>query len=320
MSDSVTVNFPSTSINSDRSASSNASSPSDTDGYDVKLEKNSNVSFISKKKLIQFQPTDHDIFHSSNFNGPSFKQIIVVFFLLVIVTSLCSYLYKDSLVNILLILETLPWWWTFIFFCVLFTLVSLPFAWGYILLNIACGFLYGLLYGMIFIILYVSVGLSLSFFICNYILTHNFRIIKNLKTTFENSEVIQTLIKVLNSVDGYKIIFLSRLTPIPLGLQNGFYSISNVPFRIYLFWSLCGLIPTQLIYCFLGSRLHSMTDLILIDKRTKTVGIVVGLCECVMTLVLTYYVFHTAKKVLNKLLLETSTSSEALIVVKQENN
>lgn len=60
-----------------------------------------------------------------------------------------------------------------------------------------------------------------------------------------------------------------------------------------------------------------MTDLILIDKRTKTVGIVVGLCECFMTLVLTYYVFHTAKKVLNKLLLETSASSECLISVKQ---
>ena len=56
-----------------------------------------------------------------------------------------------------------------------------------------------------------------------------------------------------------------------------------------------------------------MTDLILIDKRTKTVGIIVGLCECVMTIVLTYYVFHTAKKVLNKIILSTSASNENLI-------
>ncbi|CAF2312107.1 unnamed protein product [Rotaria sp. Silwood2] len=310
MSDTVIVNFSSPTTISVQSVSSNSSSSSDTNGYEIKADTDSDLSFVSKKKLIQFQPANHDIFHSSNFNGPSFKQIILVFITLVSVTSLCSYLYKDSLINILLILETLPWWWTFLFFCVLFTLVSLPFAW-------ACGFLYGLVYGMIFIVVYVSIGLSLSFYICNYILTHNFRIIKNLKTTFESSEIIQTIIKVLNSVDGYKIIFLSRLTPIPLGLQNGFYSISNIPFRIYLFWSLCGLIPTQFIYCLLGSRLHSMTDLMLIDKRTKTVGIVVGLCECFMTLVLTYYVFHTAKKVLNKLLLETSASSECLIAVKQ---
>ena len=38
--------------------------------------------------------------------------------------------------------------------------------------------------------------------------------IKNFKTTLENSEIIQTLIKVLNSPDGYKIVFLSRLTPV----------------------------------------------------------------------------------------------------------
>ena len=60
-----------------------------------------------------------------------------------------------------------------------------------------------------------------------------------------------------------------------------------------------------------------MTDLILIDKRTKTVGIVVGLCECLMTIVLTYYVFHTAKKVLNKLIRETAASNENRILEKE---
>lgn len=93
-------------------------------------DKHYNLGSSIKNKLIQFKPTNHDIFHSSHFNGPSFKQIILVFLMFVLVTSLCSYLYKDSLINLLLILETLPWWWTSLFFCLLFTLVSLPFAWG----------------------------------------------------------------------------------------------------------------------------------------------------------------------------------------------
>jgi uncharacterized membrane protein (DUF485 family) len=84
-----------------------------------------------------------------------------------------------------------------------------------------------------------------------------------------------------------------------------------------MFWSLCGLFPTQFIYCVLGSRLHSMTELVLIDARTKAVGIIVGLCECVMTIVLTSYVFHTAKKVLNKILLETGASNENLFPTKE---
>ena len=210
--------------------SSSSTSSSENNDFEIQANPDNELPFHSKKQLIQFRPTHHDIFHSSNFNGPSFKQIIFAFVMLVSVTSLCSYLYKDSLVNVLLILETLPWWWTSLFFCVLFTLVSLPFAWGkndddrtstslpsflgYILLNIACGFLYGLVYGVIFLVIYVAIGLSFSFVLCRFILRHDYWVIKNLKTTFERSQIIQTLIKVLNSTDGYKIIFLSRLTPV----------------------------------------------------------------------------------------------------------
>lgn len=118
------------SISSTTSSSSSSSSSENNNDYEIQTNLENELPFHSKKQLIQFRPTHHDIFHSSNFNGPSFKQIIFGFIMLVSVTSLCSYLYKDSLVNVLLILETLPWWWTSLFFCVLFTLVSLPFAWG----------------------------------------------------------------------------------------------------------------------------------------------------------------------------------------------
>jgi hypothetical protein len=130
MSDNVVVTYSSPSAASLHAVSTNVPSLIDLTDYEIKTEIHSDLPFHSKKKLIQFKPTHHDIFHSSNLNGPTFKQIILVFMMFVLVTSLCSYLYKDSLVNILLILETLPWWTTFLFFCVLFTIVSLPFAWG----------------------------------------------------------------------------------------------------------------------------------------------------------------------------------------------
>jgi hypothetical protein len=130
MSDTTIVKFSSSPTASIHSIAQNSSSLYDSNDYEIKTATNSDLPFHSKKKLIQFTPTNHDIFHSSNFNGPSFKQIIFVFIMFVVFTSLCSYLYKDSLINVLLILETLPWWWTSLFFCLLFTLVSLPFAWG----------------------------------------------------------------------------------------------------------------------------------------------------------------------------------------------
>ena len=130
MSDTSIVKFSSLPTASIHSITPNPSTSYDLNDYEIKAESNSDLPFLSKKKLIQFKPTHRDIFHSSHFNGPSFKQIIFFFIMFVLVTSLCSYLYKDSLINILLILETLPWWWTSLFFCILFTLVSLPFAWG----------------------------------------------------------------------------------------------------------------------------------------------------------------------------------------------
>lgn len=130
MPDDVIVTYSSPSPTSINSLSPNSPSLINLNEYEIKTDIRSDLPFHSKKKLIQFKPTHHDIFHSSNLNGPTFKQIILVFLMFVVVTSLCSYLYKDSLVNVLLILETLPWWTTFLFFCVLFTIVSLPFAWG----------------------------------------------------------------------------------------------------------------------------------------------------------------------------------------------
>lgn len=124
MSDDVLVSFSSLPPMSTDVTSSHQSLSLDSN------DQHYNLGTSIKNKLIQFKPTNHDIFHSSHFNGPSFKQIILVFLMFVLVTSLCSYLYKDSLINLLLILETLPWWWTCLFFCILFTIVSLPFAWG----------------------------------------------------------------------------------------------------------------------------------------------------------------------------------------------
>src|SRR5256885_1675221 len=105
MTDTTVVTFSSLPTASIHSITPNSSTLYGSNDYEIKTETNSDLPFLSKKKLIQFKPTHRDIFHSSNFNGPSFKQIICVFIVFVVLTSLCSYLYKDSLINILLILE-----------------------------------------------------------------------------------------------------------------------------------------------------------------------------------------------------------------------
>ena len=48
----------------------------------------------------------------------------------------------------------------------LYTLVSLPLVWGYIVVNLACGYLYGLLYGMAVTVVTATMGIALAHYLC----------------------------------------------------------------------------------------------------------------------------------------------------------
>jgi uncharacterized membrane protein YdjX (TVP38/TMEM64 family) len=53
--------------------------------------------------------------------------------------------------------------------------------------------------------------------------------------------------------EGWKIVILLRLCPIPFGLANYLYGLTAVPFRAYLIASVIGSSPGLLLFCELGS-------------------------------------------------------------------
>ena len=71
------------------------------------------------------------------------------------------YLLKDYVHAVLLWAETQPWAVIFIFIA-LFTLVSLPLAWGYIVINLACGYLFGALYGLLVTVFTATIGICIA--------------------------------------------------------------------------------------------------------------------------------------------------------------
>ena len=54
----------------------------------------------------------------------------------------------------------------FAIFVALYTLVSLPLVWGYIVVNLACGYLYGVVYGMAVTVITATVGVALAHILC----------------------------------------------------------------------------------------------------------------------------------------------------------
>jgi uncharacterized membrane protein YdjX (TVP38/TMEM64 family) len=53
--------------------------------------------------------------------------------------------------------------------------------------------------------------------------------------------------------EGWKIVILLRLCPIPFGLANYFYGLTAVRFQPYLWTTIAGSLPSILLFCHLGS-------------------------------------------------------------------
>ena len=126
---------------------------------------------------------------------------------------------RSHLSQLLDLLEHLPWFESTVIFVFLFTLISFPFGIGYIILNMVAGYLYGFVRGQLVVMTSVTIGMTVSFFFCRmWFREYAQRIV--------TSNAMQAIMRVVEGKNGLKVIVLTRLTPIPFGLQNVLFSVS----------------------------------------------------------------------------------------------
>lgn len=87
--------------------------------------------------------------------------------------------------------------------------------------------------------------------------------------------------------------------PLPFGLANALYAVTDVDFRIYILASVIGLIPSQLILCYMGSTLKSMSD-VLANEKTAQTAYLVFIIQLVIAIMVLYYILNLAKMELEK--------------------
>ncbi|XP_061676947.1 transmembrane protein 64 [Syngnathoides biaculeatus] len=175
-------------------------------------------------------------------------------------------------------------------FVVGFIGVSFPCGWGYIVLNVAAGYLYGFVPGVGLVMVGVLVGTLVAHLACKRLLTD--WVLRKVG----GSERLSAVIRVVEGGSGLKVVALARLTPIPFGLQNAVFSITGVPLPNYLVASSLGLLPTQLLNSYLGSTLRTMEDVI--AEQSVSGYFVFGL-QIVISIGLMFYVVHRAQLELN---------------------
>lgn len=132
-----------------------------------------------------------------------------------IVVILCRRYVKD----VLEWLQNLDEWQGILLFVIMFTVVSFPMTWGYIFLNVAAGYLYGFILGYIVVIVSVLCGASSAFIVCR-------RYFRDFVRSKLESDSLKAIMRVVEGKRGFKVIALTRLTPVPFGLQNGLFAVS----------------------------------------------------------------------------------------------
>ncbi|XP_062426511.1 transmembrane protein 64 [Rhea pennata] len=175
-------------------------------------------------------------------------------------------------------------------FAVGFIVVSFPCGWGYILLNVAAGYLYGFVLGMGLMVLGVLVGTSVAHVACKRLLA------RWALARIQGSERLSAVVRVVEGGGGLKVVALARLTPIPFGLQNAVFAITDLSLPNYLMASSVGLLPTQLLNSYLGTTLRTMEDVI---AEQSVSGYFIFSLQIVISIGLMFYVVHRAQVELN---------------------
>ena len=129
------------------------------------------------------------------------------------------FLCRRYLKDLLEWLQNLDKWQALFLFLVMFTIVSFPMTWGYIVLNVAAGYLYGFKVGLVVVLVCVAFGLSTAFMVCR-------RFLRDYVRSKLESDSLKAIMRVVEGKRGFKVIALTRLTPVPFGLQNGLFAVS----------------------------------------------------------------------------------------------
>ncbi|XP_072112903.1 transmembrane protein 64 [Mobula birostris] len=204
---------------------------------------------------------------------------------LTIVCFISLALVRRYLKDLLLWVESLDSLVGALLFIVGFIAVSFPCSWGYIVLNVAAGYLYGFMLGLGLVVIGVLIGTFIAHLVCKRLLT------AWVSAKVRANDQLSAVVRVVEGGSGLKVVALARLTPIPFGLQNAVFSITNLSLPNYLVASSVGLLPTQLLNSYLGTTLRTMEDVI---AEQNVSGYLIFSLQICISVGLMFYVVHRA--------------------------
>lgn len=87
--------------------------------------------------------------------------------------------------------------------------------------------------------------------------------------------------------------------PLPFGLANFAFAITEVNYTTFILSSILGLLPSQLILSYIGSTLKSMSNVLANDSTAKTASFIF-LIQLIIACFVLHYILNAAKTEIQK--------------------
>jgi uncharacterized membrane protein YdjX (TVP38/TMEM64 family) len=163
-----------------------------------------------------------------------------------------------------------------------------------IILTAGAGLLYGVLLGTLIVSPASVLGATLAFLIARYVARDW---VSRKLEKYPNFTAIDRAIE----KNGFKMILLLRLQPVvPFNLLNYALGLTRIRLRDYVMASWIGMFPATVLYVYLGSVLHSVSDLLQGHLGSGKWGAILFWAGLAAAIVLVVYIGRIARKALQE--------------------
>jgi uncharacterized membrane protein YdjX (TVP38/TMEM64 family) len=183
-----------------------------------------------------------------------------------------------------------------VIFVIVYIIATILFIPG-ILLTPSAGYIFGIFWGTIYCIIGSTVGATFAFLIGRYIARD--WVSEKIKG---NGRVELQQIDDAIAAEGWKIVFLTRLSPIFPG-NNFWFGLTKISLRDYIFASWTGMLPGIFMYVYLGTLAKELSTVGIEEvtsSTTSSLEYIILLIGFIATLLIIFYITTIARKALSK--------------------
>jgi len=118
-----------------------------------------------------------------------------------------------------------------------------------------------------------------------------------LEETLKKRKEFRYFLTMMQGKDPPFVSVLARLSPIPFGLQNGFFALTDISYRDFLLSTWLGLLPFQILWTYLGTTLRNLGKISSGEMELSLWQQISLAVQLLMAIALLGYFFYLSRKI-----------------------